>query len=103
MHALAEGGSAVRLPIKQAEALSRVRQKYEEIHRATGTEPTPEELARALDMHPEDIADLLRAYRPQIPLDAPLKHDGGPPPPDFLRPQSPPPREEAFFLPPMIN
>jgi len=103
MHALAEGGSAVRLPIKQAEALSRVRQKYEELHRATGTEPTPEELARVLDMHPEDVADLLRVYRPQISLDAPLKDDGETTQLDLLRSQSLPSSEEVFFHTSMIN
>ena len=103
MHALAEGGSAVRLPIKQAEALSRVRQKYEEIARATGTEPTPEELARALDMHPEDVADLLRVYRPQISLDAPLKDDGETTQLDLLRSQSLPSSEEVFFHTSMVN
>jgi RNA polymerase primary sigma factor len=103
MHALAEGGSAVRLPIKQAEALSRVRQKYEELSRATGTEPTPEELARALDMHPDDIADLLRVYRPQISLDAPLKDDGETTQLDLLRSQSLPSSEEVFFHTSMVN
>lgn len=103
MHALAEGGSAVRLPIKQAEALSRVRQKYEEISRATGTEPTPEELARALDMHPDDVADLLRVYRPQISLDAPLKNDGETTQLDLLRSQSLPSSEEVFFHTSMVN
>jgi len=103
MHALAEGGSAVRLPIKQAEALSRVRQKYEELHRATGTEPTPEELARILDMHPDDVADLLRVYRPQISLDAPLKDDTETTQLDLLRSQSLPSSEEVFFHTSMIN
>jgi len=103
MHALAEGGSAVRLPIKQAEALSRVRQKYEELHRATGTEPTPEELARALGMHPDDIADLLRVYRPQVSLDAPLRDDGETTQLDLLRSQSLPSSEEVFFHTSMVN
>ena len=103
MHALAEGGNAVRLPIKQAEALSRVRQKYEELSRATGTEPTPEELARALDMHPDDVADLLRVYRPQISLDAPLRDDGETTQLDLLRSQSLPSSEEVFFHTAMVN
>lgn len=103
MHALAEGGSAVRLPIKQAEALSRVRQKYEELSRATGTEPTPEEVARALNMHPDDVADLLRVYRPQISLDAPLKDDGETTQLDLLRSQSLPSSEEVFFHTSMVN
>jgi RNA polymerase primary sigma factor len=72
MHALAAGGGAVRLPIKQAELLSKLRHKLEEVRQDTGTEPTAEELALALDMKPEEVSDLLRVYRPQLSLDAPL-------------------------------
>ena len=103
MHALAAGGSAVRLPIKQAEALSRVRQKYEEIRRTTSTEPTPEELARVLDMQPADVADLLRVYRPQVSLDAPLTDNGETTKLDLLRSQSLPSSEEVFFHTSMIS
>ena len=57
MHALAEGGNAVRLPVKQAEALSKLRQKFDEMHQEMGTEPTVEELAQALEMTPEEVED----------------------------------------------
>ena len=72
MHALAEGQGAVRLPIKQAEALSKLRHKIEEFRQQTGVEPTVEELGAALNMKPEDVDDLLRVYRPQLSLDAPI-------------------------------
>lgn len=103
MHALAEGGNAVRLPIKQAEALARVRQKYEELRRTTGSEPTPEELAQALEMEPDDVADLLRVYRPQVSLDAPLRDDNETTKLDLLRSQSLPSSEEVFFHTSMVN
>src|SRR5712691_4799496 len=48
MHALAEGGGAVRLPVKQAEMLAKLRQEFEASQRATGTDPTVEELAQVL-------------------------------------------------------
>ena len=103
MHALAEGGKAVRLPIKQAEALARVRQKFEEIRRTTGTEPTAEELARTLDMQLVEIEDLLRVYRPQVSLDAPLRDESDTTRLDFLRSQSLPSSEEVYFHASMIN
>ena len=103
MHALAEGGNAVRLPIKQAEALSRVRQKYEALRRQTGTEPTVEELARALDMTETEVQDLLRVYRPQVSLDAPLQNSTETTLLDLLRSQVLPSSEEAFFHASMIN
>src|SRR5919199_1554124 len=72
MHALAAGGGVVRLPIKQAETLAKLRREFEALQRAKGTDPTVEELAQVLEILPEDVADLLRVYRPQVSLDAPL-------------------------------
>ena len=103
MHALAEGGGAVRLPIKQAEALARVRQKFEAMRRASGTEPTPEELASVLDMQPAEVEDLLRVYRPQVSLDAPVKDESDMTRLDFLRSQSLPSSEEVYFQASMIH
>ena len=103
MHALAEGGGAVRLPLKQAEALSKLRQKFEEIRQQEGLDPTPEELAKALEMQPEEVEDLLRVYRPQLSLDAPLKDDSDVTQLDFMQSGSIPSSEDTFFQASMIN
>ena len=103
MHALAEGGGAVRLPIKQAEALARVRQTFEELRRTTGTEPTAEEVARTLEMQPPEVEDLLRVYRPQVSLDAPIRDESDLTRLDALRSQSLPSSEEVYFQASMIN
>ena len=103
MHALAEGGGAVRLPLKQAEALSKLRQKFEELRQQEGLEPTPEELAKALEMRPEDVEDLLRVYRPQLSLDAPIKDDSDATQLDFMQSGSIPSSEDAFFQASMVS
>jgi RNA polymerase primary sigma factor len=103
MHALAEGGNAVRLPLKQAEALSKLRQKFEEMRQALGVEPTVDELAQALDMRPEEVEDLLRVYRPQLSLDAPIRDDSDATQLDFLQSGNIPSSEDAFFQATMIN
>lgn len=103
MHALAEGGNAVRLPVKQAEALSKLRQKFEEMHRHMGTEPTVEELARALDMQEDEVQDLLRVYRPYLSLDAPIQDDGGTTQLDLMRSNMLPSSEEVYLQASMIN
>lgn len=103
MHALAEGGNAVRLPVKQAELLSKVRQKFEEMVRESGTEPTIEELAKALELPRSDVEDLLRVYRPQVSLDAPLKEDGEASRLDFLQSQSLPSSEDVYFHASMVD
>lgn len=97
MHAIAEGGNAVRLPIKQAEALSKLRQKFDEMQRALGSEPTVAELASALDMKEMDIQDLLRVYRPYLSLDAPIQDDGDTTQLDFLQSSTLPSSEEVYF------
>ncbi|ETX03777.1 MAG: hypothetical protein ETSY2_32595, partial [Candidatus Entotheonella gemina] len=103
MHALAEGQGAVRLPIKQAEALSRLRQKIEEFRQQTGVEPTVEELAAALDMKREDIDDLLRVYRPQLSLDAPIKEGTETTQLDFMEANQLPSSEEVYLHASLIN
>ncbi len=96
MHALAAGGGAVRLPVKQAEALAKLRRTFEALHHTKGREPTTEELAQALAMPPDEVADLLRVYRPQVSLDAPLTEEGNLTPLDVLRSKSLPSQEEAY-------
>jgi RNA polymerase primary sigma factor len=76
MHALAAGGGVVRLPVKQAEILAKLRREFEAIQQAKGADPTLDELAQALEMAPADVADLLRAYRSPLSLDAPLTEEG---------------------------
>ena len=97
MHAIAEGGNAVRLPIKQAEALSKLRQKFDEMQRALGAEPTVAELASALNMRETGVQDLLRVYRPYLSLDAPIGQDGDATGLDFLQSNTLPSSEEIYF------
>lgn len=103
MHALAEGGNAVRLPVKQAEALSKLRQKFDEMHQEMGMEPTVEELAQALEMTPEEVEDLLRVYRPYLSLDAPVQEDGSATQLDFMQSSSLPSSEEIYFNASMVR
>jgi RNA polymerase primary sigma factor len=103
MHALAAGGGAVRLPIKQAELLSKLRHKIEEVWQATGTEPTAEELALALDIKPEDVSDLLRVYRPQLSLDAPLNDNMDSTRLDLLESSRLPSSEDVYLHASLIN
>jgi RNA polymerase primary sigma factor len=103
MHALAEGGNAVRLPLKQAEALSKLRQKFEELRQKLGVEPTPEELAKELEMETDEVQDLLRVYRPQLSLDAPIKDDSEATQLDFLQSGTIPSSEDTFLHSSMVN
>jgi RNA polymerase primary sigma factor len=103
MHALAAGGGVVRLPVKQAETLAKLRREFEAIQRAKGTDPTVEELAQALEIPPEDVADLLRVYRPQVSLDAPLTEEGDASRLDLMPSGSLPSSEETYVYASMAH
>ena len=96
MHALAAGGGVVRLPVKQAEMLAKVRREFETLQRAKGTAPTVEELAQALELPAADVTDLLRVYRPHQSLDAPLTEEGDITRLDVLPAESLPSSEAAY-------
>jgi RNA polymerase primary sigma factor len=96
LHALARGGGAVRLPIRQAEALSKLRRKFEELQHQKDAEPTAAELALALGMSQEEVEDLLRVYRPRLSLDLPMAENGEATPLELLQSHTLPSPEEAY-------
>ena len=75
MQALAEQSGAVRLPLKQAGALLRIRNEFEELSQKLGREPSIEELAEALEMDPKDIEDILRVARLHLSLESPINRE----------------------------
>jgi RNA polymerase primary sigma factor len=54
-------------------------------------------------MQPDEVEDLLRVYRPQLSLDAPLKDDSDVTQLDFMQSGSIPSSEDTFFQASMIN
>lgn len=75
MHALAEQSGTVRLPIKQASILHKIGEKYQELLRAKGREPTTDELAKGLNMPIKEIEMILMVYRNYLSLDAPIREN----------------------------
>jgi len=75
MQALAEQSGAVRLPLKQAGVLLRIRNKFEEMSQKLGREPRMEELAEALEMDPKDMEDILRVARLHLSLESPINRE----------------------------
>lgn len=75
MQALAEQSGAVRLPLKQAGVLLRIRNKFEELSQKLGREPTTEEVASELDMDIQDMEDILRVARIHLSLESPINRD----------------------------
>ena len=53
MHALAEQGGTVRLPLKQMGTLHKIAESYRQYIHRTGVEPTSTELGKDLDLPPK--------------------------------------------------
>ncbi len=75
MQALAEQSGVVKLPLKQASVLLKIRNTYEELLQRFGREPTTEEIAEELGMDPEDVEDILRVARIHLSLESPINKD----------------------------
>jgi RNA polymerase primary sigma factor len=103
IHALAKGSGAVCLPVRQAEVLSRLRQKFEELRQQQNSEPTAEELALAIGMSQQEVEDLLRASRPRLSLDMPMFDNSEASLLDVLQSRALPSTEEAYVHASMLH
>jgi RNA polymerase primary sigma factor len=77
VQALAEHSHVVRVPVGRAGALYRINRRANALRHELGREPTQEELARDLDVSPEDLAVAAPVSRPSLSFDAPMGEDGG--------------------------
>ncbi len=74
MHALAEQGRTVKIPVKQAGKLYKIEQKFKSLTTSLEREPTTREVAEDLGFKVEEIENILRVYRSHLSLDTPLKN-----------------------------
>ncbi|HEX6468517.1 MAG TPA: sigma-70 family RNA polymerase sigma factor [Streptosporangiaceae bacterium] len=73
---LSHTARAIRLPVHVEEELSRLRRTERTLSRDLGREPTSDELATAMGVAPEHVADLLRWRRDPASLDASVDEAG---------------------------
>ncbi len=75
MQALAEQCGSVRLPLKQAGLLYRIRERMSRMTRELGREPYSRELAAAMDMTENEVEEIMRVSRRALSLEAPIGED----------------------------
>jgi RNA polymerase primary sigma factor len=75
MQALAEQCGSVRLPLKQAGLLYKIREKYEYMSKTNGKEPTQYELAEALGLKASEVEEIMRVSRKALSLESPVGED----------------------------
>src|SRR3954467_15768365 len=69
---IADQARTIRVPVHMIELIGDVYRQSRELQQATGHEPTPDELARAMDTTPERIRQIIRAARQPISLETPV-------------------------------
>ncbi len=74
--AIADYGRTIRLPVHVIESLSKLERERRSLRSELGREPTPSELAKALDMSVDKVELLLDASRQPASLHAPVGDEG---------------------------
>jgi RNA polymerase primary sigma factor len=75
MHCMAEQSGTVKLPIKQVGKVYQMSKKRRSLTQSLEREPTEREVADDMGFKEGDVHNIMRAYRTNLSLDAPLKAD----------------------------
>ena len=74
--AMADQARTIRIPVHMVEVINKLARVQRQMLQDLGREPTPEELARELDMTPEKVVEVQKYGREPISLSTPLGEDG---------------------------
>ncbi|WP_337865457.1 RNA polymerase sigma factor RpoD/SigA [Ignavibacterium sp.] len=75
LQALAEQSRIVRLPLNRVGTLNRIGKEYGRLEQEFEREPSPEELASALEMDVDELSDVLRMNGKPMSMDAPFNQN----------------------------
>ena len=74
--AIADKARTIRIPVHMVEVINKLARVQRQMLQDLGREPTPEELAKELDMTPEKVIEVQKYGREPISLHTPLGEDG---------------------------
>ena len=74
--ALANQEKTIRIPVHMVEVINKLARVQRQMLQDLGREPTPEELAKELDMTPEKVVEVQKYGREPISLHTPLGEEG---------------------------
>ena len=72
LQALAEQARIVRLPLNKIGSINKINKALSELEQKYEREPSIDEIAKAIELAPEDIKDALRSSGRHVSMDAPL-------------------------------
>jgi RNA polymerase primary sigma factor len=76
LQALAENSRVVRIPLNRVGALYKIGNATDRLIQTLGRSPTDEEIARVLEMSPQEVEMTLKVSQNSLSLDQPFEQDG---------------------------
>ena len=73
---MADQARTIRIPVHKVEVINKLARVQRQMLQDLGREPTPEELAKELDMTAEKVVEVQKYGREPISLHTPLGEDG---------------------------
>jgi RNA polymerase primary sigma factor len=74
--AISDQSRTIRLPVHITESLNRLISVQRQLHRDSGHEPTPEEIAAEMEVTPAKVRELLKASHEPVSLQTPVGEEG---------------------------
>jgi RNA polymerase primary sigma factor len=74
--ALADQSRTIRIPVHMVERMNRVSRVTRNLAQTLGREPTIEEIAKQVEMSPDQVEDILKLGQEPVSLEAPVGADG---------------------------
>jgi RNA polymerase primary sigma factor len=74
--ALADQSRTIRIPVHMVERMNRVSRVTRNLAQSLGREPTIEEIAKQVEMSPDQVEDILKLGQEPVSLEAPVGADG---------------------------
>ena len=75
--AIADQARTIRIPVHMVETITKVKKVSSQLLHKNGHDPSPEEIAKELDLPKEDVVFALDAIADPVSLFEPIYHDGG--------------------------
>ncbi|MDI3280922.1 MAG: RNA polymerase sigma factor RpoD [Bacillota bacterium] len=97
--AIADQARTIRIPVHMVETINKLIRVSRQLLQELGREPTPEEIAREMDMSVERVREVLKIAQEPVSLETPIGEEEDSHLGDFIEDEdSPAPAEAASFL-----
>jgi RNA polymerase primary sigma factor len=97
--AIADQARTIRIPVHMTETINKLIRVSRQLLQELGTEPTPEEIAREMDMPVDKVRDIMKLSQEPVSLETPVGEEDDSHLGDFLQDENAPiPADAAAFF-----